>query len=282
MLLFLISCGGENEIEVYFCPEDDCEGELVALINSSEEEVLCAFYDLDLESVEDVLRDKEAEVIIDEDNHEHDFAHEYKSSGLMHNKFCVVDGLYVFTGSFNPTYNGAYRNRNNMVVVRSEKFADSYESYFYHLLEGTDYSTARVNAGENSLYNCFDSCAAVISDEIDDAERRVYFMTFSFTLNRLANDLILAHYRNVSIEGIFDSSQLSRYSVYDMLARQGIGVKEEGDKHKMHHKVFIIDNNTVMTGSYNPSRNAETRNKENVIVIEGPLAEIYAGKFQNT
>jgi len=38
----------------------------------------------------------------------------------------------------------------------------------------------------------------------------------------------------------------------------------------MHHKVFIIDNATVVTGSFNPSQNADTRNDENMLIIHDP------------
>jgi phosphatidylserine/phosphatidylglycerophosphate/cardiolipin synthase-like enzyme len=35
----------------------------------------------------------------------------------------------------------------------------------------------------------------------------------------------------------------------------------------MHHKVIVVDARLVMTGSYNFSANAETRNDENLIMI---------------
>ena len=36
----------------------------------------------------------------------------------------------------------------------------------------------------------------------------------------------------------------------------------------MHHKVIIIDDETVITGSYNFSRNAERSNDENILIIK--------------
>lgn len=45
---------------------------------------------------------------------------------------------------------------------------------------------------------------------------------------------------------------------------------------KMHHKVIIIDNRTVITGSYNYSANAEYRNDENILIVRSPaIAELY-------
>ena len=35
----------------------------------------------------------------------------------------------------------------------------------------------------------------------------------------------------------------------------------------MHNKVFVIDNSTVITGSFNPSNNADKKNDENIMII---------------
>ena len=35
----------------------------------------------------------------------------------------------------------------------------------------------------------------------------------------------------------------------------------------MHHKVFIIDNETVITGSMNPTGNGDKYNDENILII---------------
>lgn len=48
------------------------------------------------------------------------------SSGLMHNKAIVVDGVRVWTGSTNPTENGANKNNNNALVIESAVIAENY------------------------------------------------------------------------------------------------------------------------------------------------------------
>ena len=48
----------------------------------------------------------------------------------------------------------------------------------------------------------------------------------------------------------------------------------------MHHKVFIIDNETVITGSYNPTKHANEKNDENILVIHGrEIAGEYVQEF---
>ena len=49
----------------------------------------------------------------------------------------------------------------------------------------------------------------------------------------------------------------------------------------MHHKFMIIDGRTVMTGSYNWTRSAETRNEENLISVDDPqLAIRFTEEFE--
>ena len=41
------------------------------------------------------------------------------SDSYMHHKFIVIDERYVWTGSYNTTYNGAYKNNNNVIFIDS-------------------------------------------------------------------------------------------------------------------------------------------------------------------
>jgi phosphatidylserine/phosphatidylglycerophosphate/cardiolipin synthase-like enzyme len=48
----------------------------------------------------------------------------------------------------------------------------------------------------------------------------------------------------------------------------------------MHHKVMILDQRVVITGSYNFTRRAEEVNDENLLIIEDPgLARAFAEEF---
>ena len=56
-------------LEVYFCPEDECEEHLIDVIKNANT-VHCAFYDLDLDDLINKLKEKDAKIIIDKDNAE--------------------------------------------------------------------------------------------------------------------------------------------------------------------------------------------------------------------
>ena len=70
-------------------------------------------------------------------------------------------------------------------------------------------------------------------------------------------------------------------SQYSRLKDFGIDVKTDNNKYKLHHKVFIIDNETVITGSFNPSKNAEWNNDENILIIHSKeAAKLYINEFE--
>ena len=60
------------------------------------------------------------------------------------------------------------------------------------------------------------------------------------------------------------------------LYNAGVPVRQDGNPRTFHHKVFVIDEEIVVTGSFNFSENADKNNDENVIVIHNAtIAEQY-------
>jgi phosphatidylserine/phosphatidylglycerophosphate/cardiolipin synthase-like enzyme len=58
-------------------------------------------------------------------------------------------------------------------------------------------------------------------------------------------------------------------------------MRRDGNPGFLHHKVIIIDNRIVITGSFNFSDSANTRNNENVLIIDNAdIAKLYLAEFQ--
>ena len=115
IVLLIVSCTpintvqeGPAKIDVYFCPHDECQEKIIGLIDRSTD-IKCAFYELNLPELIKRLKEKKAEVVIEDSNALEEFYTGY-SSALMHNKFCVFDNKTVLTGSMNPTERGNYYN----------------------------------------------------------------------------------------------------------------------------------------------------------------------------
>ena len=270
-----------GNIEVYFCPQEDCETALVDFIDSAEEFVHCAFFEVDLDKVRDKLLEKEKEIevkVITDKDYLYEFDHDFvkvDAWGLMHNKFCIIDGKKISSGSMNPTNNGATKNNNNLLFINSQVLAANYEAEFQEMWDGTfkkgdPVLNPIIELDGITIKNYFcpeDHCAEKVKDELKKAKESIHFMTFSFTNEGIGNIILLKSLEDITIEGVMEARQVTKYSVYDLLKYQDIDVVKDGNKQNMHHKTFIIDKETVVTGSMNPTGGGDTRNDENILII---------------
>ena len=268
--------------EVYFCPKNDCGKVFERDINDANSSVHCAIYDINLKNVINSLSQKsktaDVKIVIDNSNNhgqvKGEGVREDSDKQLMHNKFCVIDKKLVLTGSFNPTDNDNSKNNNNVLVIFSKTLAENYEDEFNELWHGTFSGGPKVkrpiiylNDIEIENYFCpEDNCESHIVDLIKSAKSSVYFMDFSFTSKGIADAIISKN--NLDTRGIVDASQsTNKYSQLKRLQDAGVNAIKDKNKYKMHHKVFIIDNETVATGSFNPTSSGDEKNDENVIII---------------
>ena len=123
-------------------------------------------------------------------------------------------------------------------------------------------------------------CEEALLYWIGRANSSIHIMIYSFTLDSLGEALISAHSRGVEVKVIMEEGQVSRYSEYEKLKKAGISVRLDGNPALMHNKVAIIDGLILITGSYNWSKSAETRNNENLIIImDEEIAKLYEEEF---
>lgn len=118
---------------------------------------------------------------------------------------------------------------------------------------------------------CFtpgEDCTASIVSVLTDAKRVVLVQAYSFTSAPIARALVEAHERGIDVRVILDKSQVSeRYSIAKFLMNAGIPVWIDDKVAIAHNKVMIIDEETVITGSFNFTRSAQERNAENLLII---------------
>ncbi len=271
-----------GSVEVYFCPQEDCEGELLKFIDSAQQSLYCAMYEINLESIQQKLLDKSAGIevkVVTDDAYLNQFNYSFAKAdryGLMHNKFCVADGKKFSTGSMNPTNNDAHKNNNNLLLIQSKVLAQNYEDEFQEMWNGTFKKGAKVknpmvvlgNTTITSLFCPEDNCAEAVKEELKKAQTSIYFMTFSFTHDGIGNILLLKHLDNITINGVMEVKQIDKDSEFARLVNSGIDVRKDGNKYNLHHKVFIVDEETVITGSFNPTQNGDKKNDENLVIIK--------------
>jgi phosphatidylserine/phosphatidylglycerophosphate/cardiolipin synthase-like enzyme len=129
---------------------------------------------------------------------------------------------------------------------------------------------------------CFspqERCAPQILAQLDGAKTEILVHAFSFTSNPIRNALVSARKRGVRVEVILDKGEQVRqeFRTAKHLSGQSIPVFIDDQHSNAHNKVIVIDGRVVITGSYNFTNAAETRNAENLLILKsGELATQYA------
>lgn len=142
---------GEEILDVYFCPNDFCEERILEVLGEAEKEIVFANFVLTLDSVEELLIEKNSQGLQVSGVIENRM---YRSKGsiaedlddifnltrdvnpkTMHHKFFVVDSRYVVTGSMNPSSSGVNYNDEFMVIIDSVDIAQEFREEFFRLVE---------------------------------------------------------------------------------------------------------------------------------------------------
>lgn len=221
-------------------------------------------------------------------------------SALMHNKFMIIDGRAVWTGSWNYTENGAYRNNNNIFVIENPIVAAGYQAEFEEMFERGEFGArsrddgvivARdrvpaADAGAREISVIFapeTDEINLIAEIINAAQSSIHLMVFVFSLDDLADAIVkkLAD-PDFVVRGIFENrNSKASWSQLPPLHCAGAEMRQDGNPFTLHHKVIIIDAETVITGSFNYSKSAAESNDENIVIIDDAvIAGLYLDEWQ--
>ena len=125
--------------------------------------------------------------------------------------------------------------------------------------------------------------AGIIINAITQAKKSIKVQAYSFTNADIAKALLDSSKRGVDVKVVLDKSQeTEKYTSATFLANAGVPVRIDDDFAIAHNKIMILDEETVITGSFNFTKAAEERNAENVLVIRGnkELAKLYLQNWQ--
>ena len=134
---------------------------------------------------------------------------------------------------------------------------------------------------ETDRFNvCFtppSGCGSLIARQIKLAEKTIYVQAYGLTDESIIYQLKLAKARGVWVRVLLDGGGLSNNTeTFMILEEAGIDVAYDKMPGIAHNKVIILDKRKVITGSYNFTNAANTRNAENVLLIDDVnIASIY-------
>ena len=285
-------------VRTIFCPREHCVEELIkelrAELKKKYDNITCFFYQVNLEEFLRFLKEHKGILVVDANFDLDDINEEFinagfiikfnNTKGLMHMKFCILNDL-VILGSYNPTERGNYYNNNNLVIIKSKALAGIYKerinqlitnqlmSHNHNLSDEKSRKTRIIIVDEKkniSLESCFspeEDCRGLIISELKKSKKNILFAAFSFTDKKIG--LVLKEKwdngvdnKGIDVKGVIESRFYSRtpMSIRDFTVN-------DTNPYNMHHKFFIIDNKTVITGSYNPTYKA-LYNNENLVIIK--------------
>ncbi|WP_022846665.1 MULTISPECIES: phospholipase D family nuclease [unclassified Desulfurobacterium] len=149
----VVSGAASISVEVHFSPRGGCTDTLIKEINSAKHSIDAAIYSFTSKKIVKAFirahkRGVKVRVIIDQGTAKSKRCvapilkkagvpvrfKRGSGGGLMHNKFAVIDGRTVITGSFNWTVSAEKRNDENLVVIKDDlPLAHRYEKVFDRL-----------------------------------------------------------------------------------------------------------------------------------------------------
>ena len=216
------------------------------------------------------------------------------SADDMHDKFMIIDGAIVWTGSWNFTYNSTYRNDNALIGIASPAMVANYQTEFDEMFVRGEFgprSTAdtpnpQFTAGGALIENYFapeDQVASHIVQAIESATQSITIAAYIFTQEDILDSVLARAQAGVAVQGVFERDKIDQEinRGYDTFRAVGLPVLPDGNPYTMHHKFIVIDSQIVITGSYNYTYSSEKDNDENVLIIhDAAVAQEYLREFE--
>jgi phosphatidylserine/phosphatidylglycerophosphate/cardiolipin synthase-like enzyme len=329
-------CFSASKIELRFGPGDGSEPTLdqhfIAFVEKAQKTLDGSFFEFRLDSIVDALirahnRGVKVRLVTDDGNYylrDHatgvidrekmnpfaqrildagiDLKQDNDRSGLMHNKFAIVDSEWVWTGSYNLTDSCSLKNENNAIWLKNEELAKVFTTEFEEMFVDGLFGVRSPSQLENQtvmhgnvkievLFGPEDNPMGKVEEYLADAKESIYFMEFAMTHDNLGEVMVQKHHQGLKVRGIFDRMlyrSTGPYAEFSRLTAAGVPVVVYDSPHrgKMHHKVFIIDAEgsepKVAIGSGNASANGNKANDENVVIIhDAAIAKRYLREFRS-
>ena len=210
---------------------------------------------------------------------------------LMHNKFFIFDNKKVFTGSTNiSNYCLTGYNSNIAVLIENSEIVNIYKKEFEQMYNGKFHNekssilnNENIKIGNTDISVYFSPINKVTTEKIipliKDTKSYIYIPAFYLTRKSIIYELIEAQKRGVEVKIIVDETSVNgKYVDIDFMKKNCLEVKVENWAGKMHMKSMIIDDNKLVIGSMNFTKQGEKMNDENCLIINN--APVLAKKYK--
>jgi len=151
--LSIISAAFAESTKVLFSPNGGCQDAVVQEISQAQKTIDIAMYNLTTREIsQEIIKAKERgvqiRVFLDQGEGNGKYSKGrylmdkgvdvrfYAGTGLMHNKFAVIDNRVLITGSFNWTASAERENQENLLIITDQNVVKQYSQRFEILWRG--------------------------------------------------------------------------------------------------------------------------------------------------
>ena len=277
---------------IHFAPSEDLQSVVLSELAAAQDSLHLAFFNIRLEEVGDQLRDSnvaglDVQLVLDQKQMDEEYntlddwmveqgldivglyndAHE---DATMHNKFALIDGRRVLTGSANYSYTALNVSDEDVLVIDDEAVAARFAEEFAELRATVDDDADHDEAPPIEVFfSPEDRLDFEVALALAGAQESIHVKMFSSSLGALTDTLIEAIDRGVNVVYIADADQAAASDTDERLTAAGAHVKlvDREFPEEVHNKLAVIDGRQILTGSFNWTAMAAFYNYENVVKV---------------
>lgn len=125
-------------------------------------------------------------------------------------------------------------------------------------------------------------CISAITAEIENAKTEIQIQAYSLSSKPIADAVVMAKRTGVNVEILLDkSSTVAQNNAVYFASLKGIPTYLDAQHAVADNNVIIIDKSTVITGSFNFTKEADAKNAENLLIIRSDrLASTYFDNWE--
>ncbi|HEY2811517.1 MAG TPA: phospholipase D-like domain-containing protein [Rhabdochlamydiaceae bacterium] len=190
----------------------------------------------------------------------------HNKRGLMHRKILSIDNAYLLLGSANLTPSSLRYHSNLILGLYSPDLAGFIEkrssSQYQLIIEDQKIECYLLPDAQKQA---LERLLALIAG----AQKSIRIAMFTFTHPQIAQALIAAHQRGVSVSVILDSysGRGASRKTFEALKAAGIRTALSQGQQLLHHKWAIVDEEQWIMGSANWTKAAFAKNEDFLLIL---------------
>lgn len=289
---------------LFFSPADGTQQIVLSELAAAQSSAHLAFFNIRLQQVADALvalhqAGKDVKVLMDQKQMDQPYntldtwmidhgldvvgvLNDSSDEATMHNKFTVIDGRRVLTGSMNYSTTAFNRSDEDLLLIDDPDIGALYEDELDELVAGEQVPRVDDPGAPLSVYfGSEDRLDLMTIGAIDGAQSEIEVIMFSAGLASLGDALIAAVNRGVNVTFLVDESQSQNSDLDETIEAGGVHVLrvQRSFPVELHDKLCMVDGQLVLAGSYNWTPLASFFNDENSVrLLSTAIATRVAGR----